>query len=99
MSRNTGLTAMQMRHAPRDALYVWGKTSPTRYAQDLARAVGRPDLIIIAADKLDYRLRGRVFGGLVIDHDLAGRLNANQREMLDQLRAYIRPKQETMYAT
>lgn len=88
-----GLTALQMRHAPRESLYVWVRSSSIRYAQDIARAVGRSDLTIMAAESLDYRLRGRVFGGLVIDHALAGRLTKTQREMLDQLRAYIRPKE------
>lgn len=92
MSRGTGLTALQMRHAPIGALYIFGKeVTGTRYAKDLARAISRNDLHIISASELDYRLRGRVFGGLVIDHDLVGRLTANQREMIEYIRSHIRP--------
>ena len=84
---------MQMRHAAQKALYVWCSDASVRYAQELARRIGRNDLIIIGPSGLDYRLYGRTFGGLVIDHALVGRLNQHQREMLDTVRAFIRPKE------
>jgi hypothetical protein len=87
----SGLSAMQMRHAPYRSLYVWVSHNSLRYAKELARHLGRSDLHILAASQLDYRIYGLTFGGLVIDHALAGKLNANQREVLDRLRAYIRP--------
>jgi hypothetical protein len=95
MARGTGLTTLQLKHAAQRALYV---ARNARFVKDLAISLGRYDLTVINPEQLDYRLRGRIFGGLVIDHDVVGKLNAHQRETLDHLRAYIRPT-ETANAT
>jgi hypothetical protein len=66
--RGTGRTTRQMQTAPQDAAFVW-HDGRLDYPRDLAKALGRPDLIILSPSDFDAgRQRGKVFTGVVIDH-------------------------------
>lgn len=87
--RGKGHTSEQMREAPRGALFIWC-TVDVRYPKALARHLGRSDLEIVSPSILSegaYRLRGRRLSGIIVDH--AGQPNADERDLLDELRQMI----------
>ena len=72
--RGSGRTTKAMREAPQGALYIWCNDR-TEYAKQLACKIGRNDLEILCPDNLNrsriYRLRGREFSGVIVDHATA----------------------------
>jgi len=61
-------TTALMQAAPRNAVFVWC-ASHTEYARDLAKHLGRFDLLIVSPSWLEKRnICGRTFAGIVIDH-------------------------------
>ena len=88
--RGNGFTTAQMRRAPQGALYIWPVHSSIGYARDLARELGRDDLVIFPPSVLEHRgelLRGCIFSGLVLDH--ACEPDADEYEVLRDLRAML----------
>jgi len=67
-NRQSGRTTRQMQAAPFGAAFVWCN-GMTEYPQELARALGRTDLIIRPLSWLSpQNVMGRKFSGIVIDH-------------------------------
>lgn len=74
VARGTGHTSHQMLTAPKGAVFVCA-TRERRYSIDLARHLGRADLLIYGSDWLEgERWRGMRNGSIVIDHFLASQL-------------------------
>jgi hypothetical protein len=63
----TGRTTKQMQDAPQGAAFVWPVWSSISYAKDLARHLGRLDLIIITPSNL-RNFRPGQYTALVVDH-------------------------------
>jgi hypothetical protein len=80
-----GQTTRQMKEAPEGARYIW-PSSFTRYARDLASHLGREDLEIIPAARMNHLGLQHYIGGrrfvFVIDH-------AALRELTSQIREEI----------
>ena len=69
-ARQTGRTTNQMLSAPAKAIFVWCNDH-IGYPRDLARAIGRTDLIIRPAGWLtDRNVKGRAAKQVVVDHAL-----------------------------
>ena len=74
-----------MQAAPFGAVFVWCN-GMTEYPQELARVLGRTDLIIRPLSWLSPpNVMGRRFSGMAIDH--AADLSLEQYEVLGSLRA------------
>jgi hypothetical protein len=88
-NRGTGRTTRQMEAAPRAAVYIW-VNSRLDYPKQLARDIGRDDLIIVSPSWLDSeRFRGTALSGVVLDH--AALLTYRQRMILGEIvPTYIR---------
>jgi hypothetical protein len=72
----------QMRDAPKGAIYVWPTASSIIYAHDLARRLGRDDLLIRTPSIFDmgaYRLRG-TRAHVVLDHAAPEHMSADQAD-------------------
>lgn len=85
--RPEGKTTAQIRTAPRDALFIW-HSPDTGYARRLAAHLGRDDLEFVGPSVLDAagrRIRGRTFGGIVVDHHAHEMLSADQLAVLAEL--------------
>lgn len=68
--RGTGRTVRQMLDAPQGAVFVSHHASACGYDIELAEKHGRPDLKIVAPGWLSGGAwRGRMFSGIVVDHD------------------------------
>lgn len=66
--RQTGRTTQQIADAPRGAVFVWCN-SCTWYPQELARKLGRDDLVVRPMSWLQSRnVMGRDFPGVIVDH-------------------------------
>ena len=82
--RQTGHTTQQMRAAPRNAIYVWPTQRSIRYAETLARHLGRNDLTFVTPSFVDPEyLQGLVWWPIVVDHAAFRLLTAEQHRMLD----------------
>lgn len=67
--RNTGKTLRQMVAAPKGAYFIWCNDQAVLYAKNLARYLGRDDLIIVGFSYLqDKNFRGRGPMTIVVDH-------------------------------
>lgn len=64
--RGTGLTSRQMQEAPKGAIFIWCNAE-VRYAERLARYLGRDDLIIVSPGRFEDVARGRRIP-VVMDH-------------------------------
>lgn len=83
--RGTGRTTNQMREAPVGAVYVVpGKAAPN-YFQDLAKRLGRFDLMIVPTSQIDDRFRwaGRKYTGVILDH--AVKLTPAQEKVYNEM--------------
>ena len=66
--RGTGLTTRQMADAPVGAIFVWCN-SRTAYAAELAKKLGRDDLVVRPMSWLQPRnVMGRDFPAVIVDH-------------------------------
>jgi hypothetical protein len=66
--RQTGRTSQQMADAPMGAVFVWCN-SRTAYPLDLAKHLGRDDLVVRPMSWLEPRnVMGRDFPGVIVDH-------------------------------
>jgi hypothetical protein len=66
--RGSGRTTAQMQMAPKGAIYIWCN-GHLDYPKDLARRLGREDLVIVSPYWLtDRRYSGQRLSGVVIDH-------------------------------
>lgn len=66
--RGTGTTTRQMTEAPVGAVFVWCN-SHTAYPQELAKRLGRTDLVVRPMSWLQPRsVMGRDFPGVIVDH-------------------------------
>jgi hypothetical protein len=77
--RGTGRTSDLLRAAPREAVFVWCNDR-LEYPKQLARAVGRSDLMVVAPSWLQHGLIGRRGKCVVVDH--AARLSEHQLAIL-----------------
>jgi hypothetical protein len=69
MDRGTGRTTKLILSAPKNSLFIWcnGHLS---YPKSLAKNLERDDLEIVSPGFLmSDKWRGRIFSGIVIDHD------------------------------
>lgn len=89
--RNTGWTSLQIRNAPRGAVFVWCNNH-LGYVRDLARHLDRGDLEIVGLDALDVssRLMGRNLSGIVLDHAALEKLSPRQQKTVNLLRLQVR---------
>lgn len=70
-NRGTGRTTLQLKTAPKGALYLWPAAGSITYAVRLARHLRRSDLDIRSISLLNdaaYQLRGRKFPAIILDH-------------------------------
>ena len=68
-SRGCGKTLRQMVAAPKGAYFIWCNDQAVLYAKNLARYLGRDDLIIVGFSYLqDKNFRGRGPMTIVVDH-------------------------------
>lgn len=68
--RGLGTTTQQMKLAPQSALFIW-PVANLSYPKDLARNLGRSDLMVVGPAALDdggRRLLGLRISGVVVDH-------------------------------
>lgn len=67
MNRKPGITTRQMKNAPKGAVFLW-RSDDLSYPQQLAKSIGRDDLIIKSKHILttSYFVGRRVF--IIIDH-------------------------------
>lgn len=80
-------TTKQMIAAPKDSVFVW-LNCDLAYPRDLAKSLGREDLVIVPPQWLSDGWRGRELSGLVVDHSL--RLDWRQRFLLIEARGRVR---------
>jgi hypothetical protein len=87
--RCQGWTTKQMQEAPVGAIFVWCNEALS-YPRDLARALKRADLRIIAPPRMQdaHRWGGRWLSGVVVDH--ASRLTEEQCRAVDFLKCLVR---------
>ena len=67
MTRQDGATTRQMQEAPKGAVFVWCNDK-TSYPRDLARHLGRDDLLIKSPEWLEHRWHGLSLTGVIVDH-------------------------------
>lgn len=68
MARGDGATTRQMKAAPKGAHFVW-VNGQLGYPKDLARKLGRDDLVIVSPDFfVGGRWQGIRFTAIVVDH-------------------------------
>lgn len=66
--RQTGRTTQQMNDAPLGAVFVWCN-SRVSYPQDIAKTLGRNDLVVRPLHWLQpVNVMGRDFPGVIVDH-------------------------------
>jgi hypothetical protein len=89
MQRGDGTTTRQMHDAPKGALYIWCN-SQLHYPRDLAKELGRTDLVIDSPTALEWPGRhvGKKLTGIVLDHACV--LTDDQHEGYQRLLAYVR---------
>lgn len=83
--RGQGFTTLQMQRAPQGACYFWPNHISLRYAIDLAKRLGREDLIIVPFSRLQDGLRGFRASAFIVDHAI--NLTLDEVDKLRQLRA------------
>lgn len=87
--RGSGRTTADMQAAPRGSVYIWVNNHP-EYPRDLARKLGREDLVIVGPDWLtDLRWVGREFPAVIKDHATAFTLK--QWAAYSQAQSRVRP--------
>lgn len=82
--RGTGRTSLQMKSAPKEALFI---AIDCAYARPLAHHLGRPDLIfrpITTLDRVD-NWRGYRFAALVLDHAVQAKMTPRQWDVAEQI--------------
>lgn len=90
--RGDGTTTRQMQEAPQGAVYIWCN-GHLEYPQDLARKLGRQDLVIVSPHWLtDHRWVGRTLTGIRLDH--ATSLEQRQWDELQIALTRVRPPSE-----
>lgn len=83
--RQTGQTIRQMQAAAHGVLFVW-HNGRLGYPRDMAKALGRHDLVIVSPLWLTHgQWFGRAWPGVVVDH--ATRLTAEQQRGLTKILA------------
>lgn len=85
--RGQGFTTLQMRNAPKGALYVWPNRN-LEHAKARAAEIGRGDLHFAPASDLSLlgalRHRGCLYSAIVVDHAVG--LEPEERRVLHELR-------------
>lgn len=77
--RGTGRTSLQMRFAPKNAMFVWGFDDSMFYPRALSRHLGRPDLVIVTPRMIESLWAPGT--ECVVDH--AAVLTVRQRDFLE----------------
>lgn len=75
-NRQTGRTTRQMQGAPLGAIFVW-VSSQLDYPKEIARKIGREDLVIVSPGEICRHCYGKPISGIVVDH--AARLTSSER--------------------
>lgn len=86
--RGTGRTTLQLKTAPRNAVFVWCMYD-LLYPIQLAKDLGREDLQIVNPYWITMnKYKGQQYSAIVLDHDL--RLKEHEYESYKAALAYIR---------
>lgn len=67
-NRQSGRTLQQMEQAPQNAIFIW-PNSRLDYPRNLAKRIGRADLVIISREQISQQyFRGRRVTGVILGH-------------------------------
>jgi len=82
--RRAGKTTKQMLSAPHGSVFVWCNSN-ILYAKNLAKRLGRDDLIVVSPSRLERsnEHRGRRYSAVCVDH--ATELTLEQAENLERI--------------
>jgi len=88
MDRGTGITTKQLKEAPKNSIFIW-LDNHLSYPKRLCFDLGRKDIEVVQPSWIESdRWRGRVFGGIIVDH--ATILTNKQYDILAEIKSRIR---------